>query len=192
MATYYLAYELTKVTVQTSSGGGTPTIVSTLLEKPQGVTPSIDSKTYEWEGGATLEKIESLASVAYEIDLACIPASAHAAIFTKTAVTGAALPAGMTAAYGYGGGKDASGVPAGLVLEGFATKDVDGARSTVTLMIWLPKGTLSLRQPPGLTSGDVAEPVGYLFNATKTTTNIIGTALTGVSSDGEFYIIGEK
>jgi hypothetical protein len=191
MATYYLGYEFTKATVQTSDGKVTPAIVNTELQFPNKITPATETKTYQWEGGGTVEKLESLAGITYELSLDCVPASAHAAIFGKTEIT-AGLPASVVDAYGYGGGSDRSGVACGLLLEGNAIKDVDGARSVVTFVLWLPSGTLTLKTPPGMQSGNKFELLGYSFSATRTTTNIIGTTLTGGSADGDFFIIGEK
>jgi hypothetical protein len=190
MATFYLGYEFVKATVQTSSGGGSPTVVATVLQFPNKIAPSTENKTYQWEGGGKVEKLESLVGISYDLSLDCIPQSAHATIFSKTAVTGG-LPSGVSAAYGYGGGNDARGVAAGLLLEGNAIKDVDGARSTVKFVLWLPVGTLTLKTPPGMTSGNKFELLGYNFAATKTTTNIIGATLTGASTDGEFFVLGE-
>ena len=190
MATFYLGYEFKRAWALTSSGGGTPTIVKTRLHKANKITPNTENKTYQWEGDATVEKLESLFGISYNLDLASIPVSAHADLFNKDPIT-AGLPAGLTSAYGLGGGDDAAGLSCGMVFEGLALKDVDGVRSRVDFALYLPVGTLTLRALPGMTTGNVFDAFGYTFTATKTTVNIIGAALTGIDPDGEFLIVAE-
>jgi hypothetical protein len=191
----------TTMTLSTTPGGsalalGTTTdmvivpIIETRLYKAASIKPATENKTYTWEGDGEVEKLESLVGVSYDFSPDCVPTTAHAAIFGKTALTGD-FPGGLTNAYGYGGGNDRSGVACGLRLEGNAIKDVDGVRSTVTFAMWLPVGTLNLKTPPGLQTGNKFEQMAYSFAAKKTKTDLGGAPLTGASTDGEFFIIGE-
>lgn len=165
-------------------------LTETRLAKANAFKPNTDTKTYQWEGDGEIEKIESLLGISYDFSPDCIPMSAHAAIFGHTAVTGG-LPGGMTSAYGFGGGNDKQGVSCGLRLEGYAQKDVGGARTTVDFAQWLPVGTLTLKTPLGLATGSKFDQMTYSFTAKKTAVDLGGAAITGASTDGDFYFMGE-
>lgn len=174
-------------------GTGTPTVTAITeveLEWPNQISPSPETKTYQWEGGGAVEKLEALVGMTLDLSLDCIPYSAHRTIFSKSQIA-TTQPGGITNGTGFGGGNDRAGVSIGLRLEGNANKDVSGVRTTVKFAYWLPVGTLTLKSPPALQSGAKFERLGYGFSAVKTLVNIAGGTIPNISSDGEFFIVGE-
>lgn len=154
---------------------------------PQNATPNITTKDYTWSGGGQEETDTLLTGINLPIALDAIPVSAHQGIFGKTSITGA-LPGGGTNGKSYGGGNDQGGVSGMLLLKAYSKKSADGVASTPLFARWFPSGKLALTGPAGLQSGQKATTTGYTFTATKTSTDFLGGAITGVSAGGEFYI----
>lgn len=155
------------------------------------ITPTADRATYTWQGSSQKKEIESLIGIKLAIDLDCIPAEAHQTIFDKSAITGA-LPNGMTtsSALAIGGGNDRSGRACGLLLVGNALKSA--AEAVVNFSLWYPNGTLTLTAPPGLQTGSVGDKLQYQFAASKTAVDVAGGTISGMATDGDFFILAES
>lgn len=154
---------------------------------PNNSTPNVTTTDYTWEGGGATETMTLLKGIALPIQADAIPVSMHAAVFGKTAITGA-LPDGGTNGKSYGGGNDQGGVSCMVVLKAYSKKDADGVASTPYFNRWFPKATITLTQPAGLQTGQKAALTGYNVTASKTTTDFLGAAITGVSTGGDFFI----
>lgn len=158
------------------------------LAQKAGVSPENDSIT--WEGDNLKIKLESLAGLTLQLDLDAVPTSGHADVFGKTAITGV-LPGGMTSAQGFGGGNDKGGVSCGVRLETDAIKVVNGVESNVVYARWFPMGTLTLRGAGDIQTGAKMGLTSYSFAASRTAVDLLGDAIDGASSDGEFFYDGE-
>ena len=186
--TYYKVYEFYKVYFQSNNTG---TIVETEFPWPNALKPAYESQDYEWQGGATKKKVTALIAASWTLDLDAIPLSAHATLFAKPEIT-----AGPSASYwdlstmvGFGGGNDVSGVSRGM--RAVAYSYAGAVDTPVQLNIWAPVATVTLGSIGGLSSGGVADKTTYNISATKTTVDITGATITGGSSDGELFYIGE-
>lgn len=155
----------------------------------QGSTES-QNTDYTWEGGGDRKTLSLLRELRLNFSSAAIPAGAHAEIFGKTAITGS-LPGGMTNVKGYGGGNDKGGVSCGIRLEGYAIKNDNGVETTVDYARWFPSGQLTFTNPATQQTGQAAGTTGYSFSATRTATDLIGGAIAGASTGGEFFYEGE-
>lgn len=195
--TYYVVNASGATFKAAATHGGTPITVGTgapsvhlitevELQWPNKIAPNIENNELKWEGGDGVEKLPMLLGMSLNIDLDCVPTSAHQVIFDKSTVTN--VPGGFTNGVGFGGGADKSGAACGFYIEGYEVKDQDGVRSTTPRRRWFPVGTLTLRQPGGQSTGGKDDVWGYTFTAKRTTTDILGSALSGVSSDGEFFV----
>jgi hypothetical protein len=187
--TYYKVYEFKKVYIQSNNSGA---IAETEFPWPNALKPASEQQTYEWSGGGQKKKISLLIAQNWTLDLDAIPLAAHKTIFGKTEIT----DAGVADAYfdistlvGFGGGNDAGGVTRGLR----ATANALGGATeeAVEINLWAPICTVTLSAAMGLSAGNIADKTQYSFSATKTTVDVTGATITGASSDGEFFFIGE-
>ena len=180
----------TAITLGTA-GGTTPftfkKLEETIFPWANQASADVENTSYTWEGDAQQVDLTLLRGVSVSLDHAAIPASAHASIFGKTAITGA-LPGGGTNGYGYGGGGDVGGASVGLALEGYAVVRESGVDRTVTFVRWYPQGTLTFRQPSAFQTGQAGGVTGYSFSPTRTTTDILGATIAGIPAAGDFYI----
>jgi hypothetical protein len=176
----------TAIAVGSSSAGTFKGARAVVLPWANQSSASPENTSYDWEGDAQQASITLLRGITVELDLAAIPADAHALIFDKSAITGT-LPGGGTEGRGYGGGGDVQGTSVGLLLEGFAVVRDDGIDRTVTFVRWYPQGTITLRQPSAFQTGQIGGVTGYSFSATRTATDILGATITGAPTGGDFY-----
>jgi len=174
-----------------TSGGTTPasfrSINETIFPWANQASADVENTSYTWEGDAQQAEITLLRGINVSLDNAAIPADGHATVFGKTAITGP-LPGGGSNAYGYGGGGDVGGASVGLRLEGFAVVRDAGVDRTVTFVRWYPQGALTFRQPSDFQTGQAGGITGYAFSPTRSTVDIIGGAIAGIASGGDFYI----
>lgn len=187
--TYYKVYEFARVYFQSNSTG---TIVETEFPWPNALKPAYESQEYVWQGGAAKKKVTVLIAANWTLDLDVIPLSGHATLFTKPEIT----DAGAADAYfdistmvGFGGGNDVSGVSRGL--RAVAYSYAGATDIPVELNIWAPVSTVTLGAIGGLSSGNIADKTTYNISATKTAVDITGATITGGSSGGEMFYIGE-
>lgn len=145
--------------------------------------------TYTFEGSTKFQELTNLRGLNVTINVTGVPASAHAAIFGNTAITGA-LPGGGTNGYGYGGNGN-RGVTAGLRIDYYAVKEVDGVQSQVIVSRWLPQGVLSLVQPNSQQTGAINGVMGYQFAAARVAVDLLGAAITNAATNGDFYFDSE-
>ena len=173
-----------------TSGGTTPASFRSLdeivLPWANQATADVENTAYTWEGDAQQAEITLLRGVSVSLDLAAIAPDAHAAIFGKSAITGA-LPGGGVEGRGYGGGGDVGGTSVGLRLEGFGVVRDAGVDRTVTFVRWYPQGTITFRQPSGIQTGQAGGVTGYAFSPTRTAADILGGVIAGAPADGDFY-----
>ena len=187
--TYYKVYEFTKAYIQQNNSG---TITETELKWANKLTPSSETVSYEWQGSAQKKKITLLIAQNWTLDLDAIPNSVHKSLFSKSEISAAGAAGSLfdiSTLVGYGGGNDASGITVGL--RAIANCLMGDTETTNTLALWAPICTMTLAQAMGLQSGNVADKTQSSFSATKTTVDITGATITGASSDGEFFFIGE-
>jgi hypothetical protein len=153
---------------------------------------SADASTAEkkWEGDDSEIIKKSITGMSVQIDVDAVNASADALIFGKTAITGA-LPGGITSGTGFGGGNHRRGVSAGVRLEASAVKVTDGVESNVTWCRWYPQGTLNPMKPGELGTSAKLGVTSYSYTPVRVTKDLLGVAIAGVSTDGEFYVEGE-
>jgi hypothetical protein len=200
LTTYYViatGLDATKFSVSTTYGGtaatmgtGTGVVFQPLdeieLHWPNKATVSADNTDLQWEGGDAIEKLTQMLGLSVEIDLDCMPISAHRSIFSKTEMT--ALPGGYTSGTGIGGGDDVGGVACGFYLEGNAIKTVGGVKTTVTRRRWVPSGVITLRTLGELGTGAKAGATGYTITASRTTVDMLGVTIANTSTGGDFII----
>jgi hypothetical protein len=176
-------------------GSGTDVTLIALIETafawPQKAGTSNETASITWEGGNAKSKEESLDGVTLQLDFDASNRSAHAIVFSKGAITGA-LPGGITNAIGFGGGKDKAGVSCGVRLEADAIKSENGVESNVNFYRWFPMGTLTLKGSGDIQTSAKAGLTSYSFSAVRTLVDLLGDAIEGASSDGEFYYEGES
>lgn len=188
--TYYKIYSFKKLYIQSNNTG---TIVETEFPWPNALKPSSENQTYTWSGGGARKIVNVLIAQNWTLDLDAVPLAAHKTIFGKTEIT----DAGAADAYfdistlvGFGGGSDASGVSRGLRA---VANSYEGATDTaVEFNVWAPVTTITLAAGPGLNTDGTSDKVQYAFSATKTAVDITGATITGASSDGEFFFLGES
>lgn len=157
---------------------------------PNQAQVNAQTQDYTFEGGAEQKVLTVLRGMALTFASAVVPASAHADVFDKTAVTGN-LPSGLTSAQGYGGGNDRGGVSCGLLLKSFLIESVDGVEATSYFGRWFPIGTLTYTGPASLQTGQVSGTTGYTFTATKTAVDIVGGTIAGAATGGDFFFDGK-
>jgi hypothetical protein len=200
LTTYYViatGLDATKFSVATTPGGaavsmGTGTgvtfapVLETALEWPNKVAVKPDTKEITWEGGNAIEKMPMIVGMSADLDLDCLPVSAHRTIFGKATMT--ALPGGFTSGTGFGGGNDKSGVACGFYTEGNAIKTVSGVKTTVVQRRWYPSCIISLRQLGAQGTAAKDDVIGYTITASRATTDILGCPIANVASDGDFII----
>jgi hypothetical protein len=170
-------------------GVGAPSvwaITETDLQWPNKVAIKGENKDITWEGGNMILKRTQILGYSLDIDLDCVPISAHRVIFNKAAMT--VLPGGYTSGTGIGGGLDASGVSCGVFTEGYEIKNINGVPTTIPYRQWYPVGTLAIRQAGGQQTGGKDDMWGYTFTALKTTVDILGVTIPNVAADGDFFI----
>ena len=186
--TYYKVYEFYKVYFQSNSTG---TIVETEFPWPNALKPAFDSQDYTWQGGATKKKVSVLIAANWTLDLDVIPLSAHATAFSKPEITGGPSTAywDLSTMVGFGGGNDVSGISRGL--RAVAYSYAGATDIPVSLNIWAPVATITLGSIGGLSTGNIADKTTYNISATLTAVDITGATITGGSSGGELFYIGE-
>lgn len=186
--TYYKVYTFKKVYIQRNSTG---TIVETEFPWPNALKPASEQQTYEWSGGGQKKKVTVLIAQNWTLDLDAVPLAAHATIFGKSEITAGPETAkwDLSTMVGFGGGNDASGVARGMRCTANA---YEGATETaIEVGLWAPVTTITLSQAMGLSTDGIADKTQYSFSATKTLVDITGATITGGSSDGEFFYVGE-
>jgi hypothetical protein len=186
--TYYKVFSFKKVYIQRNSTG---TIVETEFPWPNALKPSSEQQTYEWAGGGAKKKVSVLIAQNWTLDLDVIPLAAHATIFGKAEITAGPGTGSwdLSTMVGFGGGNDASGVSRGFRA---TANSYEGATDTaVEIAVWAPVATLTLSAAMGLNTDGTADKTQYSISATKTLVDITGATITGGSSDGEFFYIGE-
>lgn len=154
---------------------------------PNQATAEPATTSYEWKGGGKTINLDTLSGLKLSIDSRSVPSYAHSAIFAKDEIT----MSGADNVIGFGGGLDKTGVTVGMLIYRNAKKMVNGAEvAVVTRFYEYPTGTLTLRTPPGVTTGDVGGMLGYSFSAGPGNADINGAVIAGMSSD-DFFIHGE-
>lgn len=182
--TYLKVYEFTEVYFQHDNAGS---IAETAFPWPNALRPNYEQQTYTWQGGAQRKIINLLIAVNWTLDLDAIPLLGHKTVFGKTEITAAPADFDISTMVGFGGGSDKSGVTRGLraVANGLSG---DG-ETAVEVNIWAPIATITLAAVGGLSSGNIGDKTQYSISCTKTAVDIAGDAITGASSDGEFFYV---
>jgi hypothetical protein len=188
--TYYRPDGFSHAYVQTSDGSGTPAIVETRLFLANKASADATTSEKKWEGDDQEITKRSITGMTVQLDCDAVNSGPDKIIFAKPAITGT-LAGGIINAYGFGGGGHVRGVSCGLRLEATAVKVVDGVESNVKWCRWYPQGTLTPMKPGEFGTAAKLGVTSYSFTPVRTTKDIIGTAITGASADGEFYIEGE-
>jgi hypothetical protein len=171
-------------------GTGTPTfnpITEVELAWPNKIGAKVDNKELTWEGGDAIEKANQMLGLSFDLDLDCVPTSAHRLIFDKAAMT--SLPGGFSDGTGIGGGNDTSGVSCGFFTEGNTMKAADnGTVTTVTRRRWVPNAKISLSSPGDQSTGGKDGQWKYTITASRAKADILGVAIPNVASNGDFII----
>ena len=177
------------VNVLTSSGGGTPTIVTTQLSLANGAAFKKDEKTITFEGDGKIAKVFVMQGLDVELKTDRFNSAQLATIFGSTAVT-TGLPTDEAVRAYFGTDNDTSGVVCGIEVYAFAIKVSTGAN--VKVKVAAPRGILGSPDAPDFKSRDKAG-IGMKFSAYQTLTNVIGTALPSVpGSSGAFWYVSEE
>lgn len=177
------------VNVLTSSGGGTPTVVSTTLGLANGASFKKDEKTITFEGDGKVAKVFIMQGLDIELKTDRFSASKLATIYGSTPIT-AGLPTDEAVRAYFGTDKDTSGITCGLEVYAFAQRVSDGAN--VKVKVCAPLGTMGAPDAPDFKSRDKAG-LGLKFSAKQTLTDVIGTALPTVpGSSGCFWYVAEE
>lgn len=186
----YQIYDFTYAALQTSDGAGTPAIVTTQLFYPNKVVPSTAEIDIKFEGGGAVRHVFLDNEFTLDIALDCLDDNANSVVFAKTKSTTLAGTPYASEYNMYGEVTEMAGAAAGGVFKANAIKNVAGVETIVTLILWVPVGTLTLNHRPGFTTSAKGEQGGFKLSATRSTVNIIGGAITGAPSGGFFYSVG--
>lgn len=190
----YTLYGFDRALFETSSGGGTPTLVKTPLDYPNKITANIDSNTINFEGGDKIHPITRIRGMTVTIDADCLPAGLDALLWNKTEIT-TGLPAGETSRMPYLLPGDLAGVLVGFRGRAPAEIYTDGTITDLGYVeVYVPIGTLTLTRPGiGLATSGKPETTQYTLSPVPGSKNIIGTALPGVTDadDYAYYYIVE-
>lgn len=143
---------------------------------------------YQFEGSSQIDTITLLRGLPFTVAADAIPHAAHKLIFGKSAVTDTALPGGGTNPYGFGGGNDRKGVVIGARFEGNGIKTASGVDSTVTFVRWFPQCTITPTSVASLQTGQKAGTTGYTVTPKRATVDILGGAIAGLETSGEFFV----
>ena len=182
--------------------GGAPITIGTTTDMT--LLPLIETRLYlankasadasvaekKWEGDDSEIVKKSIMGMTVQLDADAVNSSADAVIFAKTAITGG-LPGGITSGTGFGGGNHRRGVSAGVRLEASAVKVTDGVESNVNWARWYPQGTITPLKPGEIATSAKLGVTSYSYTPVRSTKDLLGIAITGVATDGEFYIEGE-
>jgi hypothetical protein len=153
------------------------------------------TKTLTWAGDDTEYETDQVLGYSVTLNADALQEATKAALFSLTAIT-TALPTTSPAATAntsmlYGGTvTERSGAVCGLYFTGTATR-VDASTGIetnvyVTRYFWV--GRISGVKPAGNKTGDKSDVEGYKFTASKTTVDLVGTALPAtVPTGGVFY-----
>lgn len=149
-----------------------------------------EEQNIEFEGDGEKRTMYVTTGMTVEITPDAINVAAAGVLFGKTEVT-ASIPNSGTSLTWFGDSDESAGASAGLRATMSAVKSVGGVESVVTLMLWVPLGTLTLAP-----IGDVktAEKLGgqiWRLGAIRTTVDVAGDALPGVPAGGAFYALYE-
>lgn len=145
----------------------------------------------EWKGDGQSRKSKTITGHTVTLSPDALTIEAQVALFNKTPVT-SNLPDGNASWTYFGGETEQAGRACGLYGRCYAIKVENGIESNVIGRFWYPRGTIYMGGMPGLTTGEVAEKQEYTFAAVKTTQNVIGGALPGVSANGDFWVFVEE
>jgi hypothetical protein len=178
------------ITIGTGSAQSLVPLTETQFHLAQKAGVSSETDSITWEGDNLKIKQEGLAGLTLQLDLDAVPTSAHRTVFGKGTITGT-LAGGLTSALGFGGGNDKGGVSVGVRLETDAIKVVNGVESSVVFGRYFPMGTLTLRGAGDVQTGAKMGLTSYSFAASRTAVDLLGVAIAGASSDGEFFYDGE-
>jgi hypothetical protein len=144
----------------------------------------------KWEGGDMEIIKKSITGMSVQLDFDAVNSSNDALVFGKAAITGG-LPGGITSAHGFGGGGHARGVSCGVRLEDVAIKVTDGVESNVGWCRWYPQGTITPLKPGEFGTSAKLGVTSYNFVPVRATKDLLGIAITGAPTDGDFYYEGE-
>lgn len=186
----YQIYDLIYGALQTSDGAGTPAIVTTQLYYPQKIVPSTAEIDVKFEGGGEVRHVFLDNEFTLDIAQDCLDDNANSIAYGKTKSTTLTGTPFATEYNMYGDTTEMAGAACGGVFKANAIKNVAGVETIVTLILWVPVGTLSLNKRPGFTTSAKGEPGGYKLSSKRTTLNIIGGAVSGAPTNGFFYAIG--
>lgn len=187
--TYLKVYEFKKVYFQYDSTGA---IAETEFPWPNALKPSSETVEYVWQGGGSRKKVSVLIAQNWTLDLDAIPLAAHKSLFGKSEITDPGVADSyfdVSTMVGFGGGNDVSGVTRGM--RAVANALAGDSETALEVVLWAPICTVTLSAVAGLSSGNVADKTQYSISATKTAVDITGATITGASSGGEFFFIGE-
>jgi hypothetical protein len=140
------------------------------------------------EGDDTEITRRSITGLTMQLDFDTINVSADAVVFGKTALATAGK---LSNAYGFGGGSHRGGKVVGVRLEGPAIKVVNGAETPIRYSRWCPQGTLTPLKPGELSTSGKMTVTSYSFTPIRATKDILGVAITGAPTGGEFFFDGE-
>lgn len=165
------------------------TDVNLLFANKVAIKPS--EKTITFEGDGQEKNLYFMTGMTVEYTPDVIDLAALATLFSKSEVT-SGLPSGHAAGTWMGESTETAGVSAGFWADANAIKDVAGVQSAVNVRLWIPLGTLTIGQPPGLNTAAKAEQMLWRLAAARSTLDVAGGALPSVPSGGAYYMILEK
>lgn len=163
------------------------TIVKTQLPFANSLAFDNDVNEIEWEGDGSKVRLEVLQGVNMTLTTDYMDLLALNTVFAKTNVT-ASLPSGEAMRTYYGDSTDQSGVVAGL--EANVTAVRLDTNVNKTLRVVAPVAQWSPPQFSELTTADKGQTEIAIYT-TKTTTDIAGAALPGVTAGGSHMYISE-
>ena len=184
----YYGFNLTAAAFQRDVSG-TATDVALLYANKVELQPDEETITFEGDGQTKNIYITKGLTVQYTPDV--IDLAALSTMFGKNEIT-ASLPTGLAALTWMLDQTEAGGVAAGFWADAQAIKNVAGVESAVSIRIWVPLGTLTIGQPPGLATAAKADQMVMRLAAVRTSVDVAGDALPTVPSGGAYYAIAEK
>jgi len=185
----YKIYDLTAAAFQKDGGSGTVTDVA--LEFTNKVDLKPDDATITFEGDGQTKKVFITTGLTVECSPDSLNVAAMASLFSKSTVT-TGLPASYTSGVWFGEATQTAGKTAGFWVEANAIKVLSGVESQVTIRIWVPLGTLTLGNAPGVETSKKADKVMLRLSASRATKDVAGNALPSVPTGGAYYIVLEK
>lgn len=168
------------VNLLTSSGGSTPTIVTTPLHMANQAELSSEMAEITFEGDGEEVVKRSLKRVQATITLDTLDYDAIKIAMGKTAVT-TGIPTEEASRILFGESSEDAGFRVGLEIIAVG-EDIDGGKTRYVKVV-IPQGDMSTADAPSFSTKAKAQ-TKLMINSIRSTKDIIGTALPGASAKG--------